>query len=679
MHVETEGVAHADAAAFVWEKAAVSESEAVPLALAVPPPADAEAGAVALVPLLPVAEGHCESVPVAHAVVHTLLLPGALPDTDFPLLGDTRALTVTGPDTDGDNEEEEQAEYVAEPLPAALHDADRDGVTLPVGPADGDTDGEELSELTALGEAHAEGDTVTVAEALTVGVPLAHPESLLDASAEGEGRPVPHAETLALCVALPVPDPAAIEGLPLTDGEALWLLLALPQVDVVDEREGVAESVTLTEVRPEALVERHREGEGVPLPEGDSRTVLEERPEGVSLLEGHGETVAQLLAEALWEPVRLEEGLVERVAVSKALPEKEGDKEPLRLADSLTLTEPHPLPLRDSVALAVALPDALLWPLAHAVVVPVMLAHGLPDGVEDAERLPDSEDEGVEDAQGEGVTVALRHCEGVAMPVVDVVALAHIVAVTDSVAKPLLVAVTVPLPLPLPHADGVVVPHCEGLPVHEGDTEELLDATSDNVAPPLEDPLREPPLPLDISDAEGAAVAVAQRLGVRLPLAHFEAEPLLLGEREAAAHEDGRAEREGCDALADAVEDKDREGEREEEAHGVPLLERKEEREGDAHAEPLLERGGERVGDAHAVPLRVPEAHAEPLAERDGERDGDAQAVPLADGVAERDKDAQGEPLTDFGGERLTEALLVAEGDGRAEALSAALREGRGE
>ena len=303
VHMETEGVAHSDAAAFVGEVAAESEGKAVPLALAVPPTRDAEAGVVALATLLTVAEVYCESVPVAHAVAHPLPLSVALPDAEgFPLLGEAGALTVARPDMVGNNEEEARAEYASEPLPAALHDAGRVGVTLP--------------EL--------------------------------------------HAKALPLGVALPVPDAAATEGLPLEDGEAHWLCLALQLVDVVDEREGKPEAVTQTEVNPDTLAVRQREGEGVPLPEGDSDAVSEERPEGVPLAEGHGEAEAQLLAETLWEPKRLAEGLVERVAVTDELPEKEKGVEPLRLADALTLPVPHPLPLRDSVALAEALPDALL-------------------------------------------------------------------------------------------------------------------------------------------------------------------------------------------------------------------------------------------------------------------------------------------------------------------------------
>ena len=246
-----------------------------------------------------------------------------------------------------------------------------------------------------------------------------------------------------------------------------------------------------------------------------------------------------------------------------------------------------------------------------------MLALGLPERVEDAEKLPDREDGGEEDAEGEGVAVVLRHSEGDAVPVVDVVALAHLVMDADSVAK-LLVAMPVPLPLPLPRADGVVVSHCEGLPVHEGDTEELSDEASDGVACPLADPLREPPLPLESNDADDTAVAVAQRLGDRLALANSEAEPLLLGEREAATHEDGLAEREGCDALADAVEDDDHEVRGEKDALSVPDADR----DGD--------------GELEVQPLGVNEAHGDGLAESlsrgVGEKGGlnDAEAEPHA-------------------------------------------------
>ena len=119
-HAETEGVAHADAAADK-EEAADDEGGELALEHAVTPLVEAEAGAVALPPPLPVTVEDCEGVPVAHAVAHPLPLPVALLEAEGPPpLEETAALTESAPVTEGGSEGEAQAVTGAETLPAAL-------------------------------------------------------------------------------------------------------------------------------------------------------------------------------------------------------------------------------------------------------------------------------------------------------------------------------------------------------------------------------------------------------------------------------------------------------------------------------------------------------------------------------------------------------------------------------
>ena len=247
--------------------------------------------------------------------------------------------------------------------------------------------------------------------------------------------------------------------------------------------------------------------------------------------------------------------------------------------------------------------------------------------------------ESVEDAQGVDAAVALAR-EGVKAPLADAHSEARLVAEASGVAWSLPEATAVLLLLPLP-SDGVARP--------------LADALRDNA-----------PLPLGRGDSEGAAVADPGRVGVALALAQLDRLLLPLGGREAAAQEEGCAERVArAETLTETVGVGEAGGDREADVHDVPLPVR----EAQGEADWLLRKVREARGESDAKPLSDGRAEMEtdtvPLPEKEGEFDAAGEGVDDTDMWEEREEVAlpvnEGEPQGDGEAEELCDGMGVTE------------------
>ena len=152
-------------------------------------------------------------------------------------------------------------------------------------------------------------------------------------------------------------------------------------------------------------------------------------------------------------------------------------------------------------------------------------------------------------------------------------------------------------------------------------------------------------------DSEGDAVAEPTRVGEGVALAQLDGLPLPLGEREAAAQGEGRAERDaGAELLTERLGVGEGGADRDAEAHGVLVPVRDAQGEADRLLKGVLEARGDRdakLGDAAAVAeaqaVALPEKEAEPDIE--GVRGGDAEAQGEEEAVAqpENEGELQGE------------------------------------
>ena len=588
-----------------------------------------------------------ESDPLALTVGEEVAKGEAVMDGDTPLEAELLLLPVPGRLREAEREVTAvgEAQLEGEPVPVGWS-----GLCEAVGEAMGELDAEGECDAVRVSGALREGELDTQTVALGVGVPPAAP-----APEVTEGASVGEAEMVAESVAegARVGEPAMV-GLPLppvpntvgdTEGEEDWVGLTWGETDTLGE---APVGVEVPAAPPPPLVRLM-----VPVARAEALEEPEPLTEGVAL----GEAVTSGVRVPLREPLPLP--LTEGEPVPR--PEAEGEPESDRVR-GVALPAPPPLvPLAGSEGTAGREPCCVTEPVTQAEVVAEALAVAQVEAVRLAEPLSVGELEAVgappepvgaaeaeaaveADAWGEcdavllGVplpvarALPLTVAEGVGRPPVgEVVELlvgrggSEAQAVAEGETEGVRLAEPAPVGVPVGVARGERVGSGEWLTLGQGDGV----AEGAGEAEPLTEPVAVPGWGGEGVPGAGEPLGVWERVGTGEALSRGEEEALALGVPVAVG---------GAVALRVA--------------EAVPCAP-----EGEAGELGLAVGGGEALGEGETVPAgAVPERVGEEVPQRDAVGGGEGLALMVP----------------------LKEALAVAEGEDRREAVGLTEPEGVG-